>query len=532
MLCAMSGQIPVEPVVSLKSGHLFEKRLLLKYLEQNQQRCPITSEELDVDKDVLAVQVAPSSTGARGGGNQTQAAATCTPDSASIPQLLATFQNEWDAVMLETFTLKQHLEKTRQELSHALYQHDAACRVIARLTGENTALRTKLSQRHSASGHANGDANGKNDVEMEDAVNAGLSAEAQATIAAKQTELAKQRKDFKKKDGPARAALVADLAETWQLQSSHTVHDSDKPGVLSVAIDPKNTARVLTTGVDKHAKLFDKQTQQLVATLSGHTKKVSHAVFHPTADVVVTASHDKTVKIWNGKDKSSSFNVVHSLGDRDDAATMASIHATGDYVISSSLDASWAFHDLRTGKLIARSFLTGERSVDTPLSDEALCIQFHPDGGIFGTGSKNKVVQMWDVRTLANVVTFDGHTGAVEALAFSENGYQLASGSHDGVVKFWDLRKLKSVFELDLKQHSQGKKKVGPIYDVCYDPSGTHLAVASSSVQILKEVGKTEWQIVQTFEDHKAAVTGVQFAPDSSYLASSSMDRSFKIYSR
>jgi pre-mRNA-processing factor 19 len=517
MLCSISGQVPVEPVVSVKSGHVFEKRLVLAYLTQNQSRCPVTHEELDADKDLLPLQ--PSPAAASGASASGASVSAFSPEAASIPQILALFQNEWDAVMLETFTLKKHLEKTRQELSHALYQHDAACRVIARLNGENESLRARLTAR-AAAPTPNGD-----DVDMDGAD--GLSAEAIATIEARQKALAKQRKEFKKKDGPQRAALLEGLGE-WKAASSHTLHDSDKPGVLALAIDPKQPQRVATGGVDKQVQVFSTATQQLTATLTGHAKKVSDVAFHPSADLLVSGSYDKTVRIWSANDKG--YAAVHSLMVHDDGVTSASIHATGDYVLSASLDASWALSDIRSGRLLARYSLSGDVATKgTKDANEALCAVFHPDGAIFGTGSKSKQVQMWDLKTMASVVAFEGHAAAVNTLAFSENGYQLATGSQDGVVILWDLRKLKSVFEINLNDGA-GKKKMGPIHQVSFDPSGSYLAAAGTSIQVLKEVGKASWEVVKTFEDHKAAVTSVQFAPDSSYLASTSMDRSLKFY--
>ena len=81
------------------------------------------------------------------------------PTLTSIPSLLSVFQNEWDALALETYTLRQHLTQTRQELSRALYEHDAAVRVIVRVSKERDEAREALSKIniHGGAG-SNGDA--------------------------------------------------------------------------------------------------------------------------------------------------------------------------------------------------------------------------------------------------------------------------------------------------------------------------------------------------------------------------------------
>jgi pre-mRNA-processing factor 19 len=52
--CAISGEPPQDPVVSSKSGNVYERRLILKYITDNGTD-PITGEKLD-ESDLITIK--------------------------------------------------------------------------------------------------------------------------------------------------------------------------------------------------------------------------------------------------------------------------------------------------------------------------------------------------------------------------------------------------------------------------------------------------------------------------------------------
>ena len=100
------------------------------------------------------------------------------------------------------------------------------------------------------------------------------------------------------------------------------------------------------------------------------------------------------------------------------AVTGISLHPTGDYLLSSSLDQHWAFSDIRNGVVVAKG-------TDSASPVGLTSSQFHPDGLIFGTGTEDSVIKIWDLKESTNVANFPGHSGAVTCISFSENGFVL-----------------------------------------------------------------------------------------------------------
>ena len=73
-------------------------------------------------------------------------------------------------------------------------------------------------------------------------------------------------------------------------------------------------------------------------------------IYHPTEDMVMTASPDTTIRIWNV----NTCQTTLLMRIHDAPVTGLSLHPTGDYLLSSAFDHCWAFSDIRTGRLLTK----------------------------------------------------------------------------------------------------------------------------------------------------------------------------------
>jgi pre-mRNA-processing factor 19 len=486
MLCAISDETPQEPVVSRKTGHIFEKRLVEKHIATTGS-CPVTGDALTVDDLLPLVAATPFK--------------PRPANLASMPALLQTVQNEWDAVMLETYQLKQQLVETRKNLAKALYENDAAFRVIARLIQERDEARSMIAQMEGVArapvapaAPASSDAGAMEVDTKEDAGD--MTEDIKARLEAHHAKLSKGRK--KRIKARARETASADSLRTY-VSESFTPHSTSPPGITCIDLHPTQSTISVSGGNDSNVVLFDRKEGKIVNTLKGHRKKLTSVAFVGETSIL-SSSADTTAILWGISDGTKRYTV--------DEVQCVALHPSGEFFVTGSTNKSWTFHDIASGRVRQRAQIDLDFGV----------MAFHPDGKLVGASTTNNINVM-DASTFEVRAKLPGHRGNVISMAFSQNGYTLATGDDQGTVKLWDLRNVQCMKTIsdDSKANS-----------VSFDASHSYLAVGGSDISVYST---SSWDLVNKFSDHRSEVTSVQFGAGANFFASTSLDRTVKFWS-
>ena len=149
------------------------------------------------------------------------------------------------------------------------------------------------------------------------------------------------------------------------------------------------------------------------------------------------------------------------------------------------------------------------------------------DGEILASGSDDRTVTLWNLKTGKKIFTFIGQAQEVYSVAISPDSKTLVSGSFDQKITSWNLRKnefIRTFFYLNSPySHS------GFVYSVAFSPDGKIIASGSADKTIRLWNGYGG-KLIRTINGHSDAVLSVAISPDSQTIASGSADKTIRLW--
>jgi WD40 repeat protein/energy-coupling factor transporter ATP-binding protein EcfA2 len=227
-------------------------------------------------------------------------------------------------------------------------------------------------------------------------------------------------------DGKAVATATIDgTMKIWTLEGKLIkTFNSHKNSIGDVSFSPDSQIILIGNYDNQTATLFDRDGK-LLQILKGHSDGVNSATFSPDGKTIVTASWDRTVKLWKKEGTQIKTFTGHQEG-----VNSATFSPDGEIIASASEDKTVKLWDVATGKEIKT--LKGHEA-------GVYRVSFSPDGKQIASASFDKTVKLWDVATGKEIKTFKGHDAEVTDVTFGSNGHILASSDKAGKLILWNL---------------------------------------------------------------------------------------------
>ncbi|CAR22479.1 Guanine nucleotide-binding protein subunit beta-like protein [Lachancea thermotolerans] len=239
--------------------------------------------------------------------------------------------------------------------------------------------------------------------------------------------------------------------------------------VTSLATSPAQPNLLLSGSRDKSLITWkltgdDQQYGVPVRSFRGHSHIVQDCTVTPDGEYALSASWDKTVRLW---ELASGKCIQRFVGHKSDVLSVT-IDRRASQIVSASRDKTvkvWNTLGECMVTLLGHNDWVSQVRVapnETP-EDETVTVI---------SAGMDKVVKVWNLHSFQIEADFIGHNNYVNTVTASPDGTLVASAGKDGQIMLWNLTEKEALYTLNAQDE---------VFAVAFSPNRYWLTAATSS---------------------------------------------------
>ncbi len=279
-------------------------------------------------------------------------------------------------------------------------------------------------------------------------------------------------------------------------------HEGD---VVAASFSPDGK-HVVTASGDRTARLWDAATGEPWGRSLLHAEAVHSASFSPDGKRVVTAS-GQVARLWDAETGKKLFE----WQPHTERVNSTSFSPDGLRIVTASSDKTARLWDAQGTP--GRALSGHDRGV--------VSASFSRDGRRIVTASFDRTARLWDVATGLQLGEPLRHREAVRSAAFSPDGQRVVTASRDGAARVWDVATGQLLGEP--LGHGAGLRSAS------FSPDGKWVITASDD-ETARVWDAVTGQEIAILGGHTAAVRSASFSHDGSRIVTASADGTARLW--
>ncbi|KAI9027966.1 quinon protein alcohol dehydrogenase-like superfamily [Hyaloraphidium curvatum] len=317
-----------------------------------------------------------------------------------------------------------------------------------------------------------------------------------------------------------------------------------------IETNKKTTEHIISIVYQPQAIFKVRPVTRCTSSMEGHTEAVLSCHFSPDGSQLATGSGDTTIRIWDVHTETAQS----VLRGHTNWVEVVAWSPDGNLLASGGMDNTVRIWDPKTGKQLGDA-LKGHRQCVTSVAWEP--IHMNANCNRLATASKDATVRVWDTTLRRLLFTLGGHTQPVMCVKWGGEGL-IYTASRDKTIKVWDARDGKLVRSLEGHAHwvnhlalsTESVLRTGSFdersrryttkeeaqavakerYEKAKGPKPERLVSCSDDFTMFIWEPSTSKKPIARMTGHQQPITHVSFSPNGLLIASSSFDKSIKLW--